>query len=481
MSGERILKGLAALLAAGCLGFGPVAAAPTPIVPVPGAPSDFSELSSRLMPAVVNIATSQRVEGIDDVPRFPRGSPLERFNDLFDDQALREINSLGSGFVISADGIIVTNNHVIDQADEIEVIFQDGARLKAEVVGRDPATDLAVLRVNAGRPLAFVRWGDSDAAKVGEWVIAIGNPFGLGGSVSAGIISARNRNIAATDFDDFIQTDAAINRGNSGGPLFNMRGEVIGVNTAIVSPTGASVGVGFATPADLAQGVAAQLLRFGETRRGSIGVYLAPVTLEAAQRAGLPRPVGALVRRVTDGGPAAQGGLRPGDIILTYDGKPVPDARALARFVTDTAVDRSVTVEYLRAGKRVATIVKADRLVEPSLAARQAAEAQAPAEVGGAQGRVAGMTLAELSPALRRRFDLDDELRGLVVLGIDPRADASEKLKVGDIIVEMSFEAVETLSQARAIAQRAERDRKPILIYVSREGEMTFRSVRPTR
>lgn len=485
MRGERVVTGLLSALAilVGLLGAPSAAAQSTP-VPVPGAPSDFSTLSDRLMPAVVNIATTQRVEGIDEAPRFPRGSPLERFNELFDDQGLREVNSLGSGFIISADGVIVTNNHVIDQADQIEVVFQDGERLTATVVGRDPATDLAVLRVQAGRALPFVRWGDSDGAKVGEWVIAIGNPFGLGGSVSAGIISARNRNIAATDYDDFIQTDAAINRGNSGGPLFNMRGEVIGVNTAIVSPTGASVGVGFATPSDLARSVVQQLLQFGETRRGWIGVYLAPVTQEAAKRAGLARVAGALVRRVTDAGPAARAGLRPGDIVLTYDGRAVSDARQMTRLVVDSAVGRTVTIEYQRAGRRFSTTVEVQRLAEAGAGAsapRNALEENAPGDIAGAQGRVAGLTLAELSPSLRRRFDIDPELRGLVVLGVDPRSDASGKIEVGDVIVEMSFEAVETLSQARALATRAERERRPLLVYLSREGEMTFRSVRPRR
>ncbi len=268
----------------------------------------FADLAETLSPAVVNIATTQRVEGVDDLPRFPPGSPLERFNEGLSEGGA-QITSLGSGFIVSADGVVVTNNHVIEAADAIEVILQNGQRFQAIVVGRDPATDIAVLRVQSRQPLPFVRFGDSDHARVGDIVLAIGNPFGLGGSLSVGVVSARNRGIGAGRYDDFIQTDAAINRGNSGGPLFSTDGEVIGVNTAIVSPSGTSVGVGFATPTSIVRPVVDQILRYGETRRGWLGVRLANLSDEASVRAGYDGEGGAVVTRITPNGPAAAAGL----------------------------------------------------------------------------------------------------------------------------------------------------------------------------
>jgi serine protease Do len=464
------------------LGAAPAAAQVAP------APAGFESLSERLMPAVVNIATSASVEGAEDLPRFPRGSPLERFNDLFGEQGPREVSSLGSGFIISADGVVVTNNHVIEGAEQIEIIFQDGERLKATVVGRDPATDIAVLRVKAGRPLPFVRFGDSGNARVGSWVIAIGNPFGLGASVSAGIVSARNRNIDAGRYDDFIQTDAAINRGNSGGPLFNMAGEVIGVNTAIVSPTGGSVGVGFATPSDLAKSVVDQLLQFGETRRGWLGVRIGTVTPDVARRNNLPRPRGALIASVTEGGPAARAGIRPGDLIMVYDGKEIIESRNLTRLVADTQINRAVAIEYLRGGKRLSTTATILRLDEGRLAALGEGPTTRPPEgsgVGapGAQlGRLMGMTLSEITRDLRKQYALSDDVKGLIVVGIDAGSDAAAKLELGDVIVEMAFEPVETIGQARALAARAERGGgRPLLLYILRDGEATFRSVRNRR
>ena len=284
----------------------------------------FADLNDRLSPAVVNIATSQRVQGVDDLPRFPPGSPMERLNEGLGEGGA-QITSLGSGFIISPDGVVVTNNHVIESADAIEVILQNGQHLEATVVGRDPATDIAVLRVHARAPLPYVEMGDSDSARVGDIVLAIGNPFGLGGSLSVGVVSARNRNIDAGRYDDFIQTDAAINRGNSGGPLFNTDGEVIGVNTAIVSPTGASVGVGFATPTSIVAPVVDQIVRFGETRRGWLGVRLANVTRAVADRAGYEGSNGAAVTRITPNGPAARAGLQTGDIVLRFNGRDIPD------------------------------------------------------------------------------------------------------------------------------------------------------------
>ena len=449
-------------------------------------PDGFAELSDRLMPAVVNIATTQRIGDVGEMPRFPRGSPQERYNDMLGEPT-GEVSSLGSGFVISPDGIIVTNNHVIEEADEIRVIFQNGDQVKATLVGRDVATDIAVLRVKAARPLAYVSWGDSGQARVGEWVIAIGNPFGLGGSVSAGIISARNRNIDAGRYDDFLQTDAAINRGNSGGPLFDMDGAVIGVNTVIVSPTGGSVGVGFATPSELARSVVEQILKFGETRRGWLGVRIAPVSQDVATRNGLAKPKGALVAGITDGSPAAKAGLRPGDVVVAFDGKDIVESRNLTRMVADAQIDRTVTIEFLRSGRKLTAAVKIGRLDEGRTAIASAPSGgagapDAPPASAGERGRILGMTMSELSSELRRAYSIGEDVTGLVVVSVDPASDAASKVRVGDVVVEMTFEPVETIGQARALAARAEKGGpKPVLLYINRNGSMTFRSVRPRR
>jgi serine protease Do len=441
----------------------------------------FGDLAERLMPAVVNIATTQRIDGVGAPPR-PRSGPGSRTDELFGDENLNEVSSLGSGFVVTAQGVVVTNNHVIEGADQIEVIFQDGDRLKAEIVGRDQATDIAVLKVNPPRPLPFVRFGDANRTRVGDLVIAIGNPFGLGGSVSAGIVSARNRNISAGRYDDFIQTDAAINRGNSGGPLFNMQGEVIGVNTAIVSPTGGSVGVGFAAPADLVQSVVNQIIQYGETRRGWLGVRIGLVSQEAAQRAGLQRPRGALVTAITPNSPAAKAGLQPGDIILKFDGRDIAEGRNLTRVVADTPINKTVAVEYARGARRLnanVTVLRLDegRPAPQRLGVRTPDPGGEGEMVRGSEGRVLGMTLSTLTPQLRQRFNLAPETRGLVVVAVDAGSDAAGKVQAGDVIAEMQFTEVETVSEAQRVVQQSPASR-PVLIYMNRGGDMTFRSVK---
>jgi serine protease Do len=437
----------------------------------------FADLAERLSPAVVNIATSQRVEGVDELPRFPPGSPLERFNEGLGEGAA-QITSLGSGFVISADGVVVTNNHVIEAADAIEVILQNGQRFEATVVGRDPATDIAVLRVHTRQPLPYVNMGDSDNARVGDIVLAIGNPFGLGGSLSVGVVSARNRNIDAGRYDDFIQTDAAINRGNSGGPLFDMSGDVIGVNTAIVSPTGASVGVGFATPTSIVRPVVEQLLRYGEIRRGWVGVRLANITAAAAERAGYRGEGGALVTRVTPDGPAAAAGLRPGDIVLRFGERAVADSRSLTRMVGESAVGAQVPIEIVREGRRMTVTATIERLEEADSGVRvsRGDGDVAPRRDGGPRGgRIFGVALSELDASLREEFQIEPDVRGLVVLSVDIGAANDGVVRPGDVIEAMAFQPTNTIIAARAIAGEAAVGEHAIVVRINRDGAVTYR------
>jgi serine protease Do len=440
--------------------------------------SGYADLTERLSPAVVNIATSQRVEGVEDLPRFPPGSPLGRLNEGLGEA---QITSLGSGFIISADGVVVTNNHVIEAADAIEVILQNGLRFEATVVGRDPATDIAVLRVHAGQPLPYVNMGDSDTARVGDIVLAIGNPFGLGGSLSVGVVSARNRNIDAGRYDDFIQTDAAINRGNSGGPLFDLEGDVIGVNTAIVSPTGASVGVGFATPTSIVRPVVEQLVRYGETRRGWLGVRLANLNRAAMGRAGLASDRGAVVTRITPDGPAAAAGLRPGDIVLSFDGRDVVDSRALTRMVGEAQVGAQVPIEIIRDGARMTLTATIQRLEENAGGERVARRggATAPRSDGGPRGgRIFGIALSELDASLREEFQIEPDVRGLVVLAVDVGGQNEGVLRPGDVIEAMAFQATDSVAAARAIAGRAAIGEHAIVVRINRDGDVTYRRLR---
>ena len=439
----------------------------------------FADLNDRLSPAVVNIATSQRVQGVEDLPRFPPGSPMERLNEGLGEGGA-QITSLGSGFIISPDGVVITNNHVIESADAIEVILQNGQRLEATVVGRDPATDIAVLRVHARAPLPYVEMGDSDTARVGDIVLAIGNPFGLGGSLSVGVVSARNRNIDAGRYDDFIQTDAAINRGNSGGPLFNTDGEVIGVNTAIVSPTGASVGVGFATPTSIVRPVVEQIVRFGETRRGWLGVRLANVTRAVADRAGYDGASGAAVTRITPDGPAARAGLRPGDIVLRFNGRDIPDSRALTRLVGEAQVGTTATIDIIREGRRQQITANIERLEETTGGARVArgeeGGGETPRSDGGPRGgRIFGIALSELDASLREEFQIEPDVQGLVVLAVDVGAENEGVLRPGDVIEALGPQATDSISDARAVAGRAAIGEHAIIARINRDGAVTYR------
>ncbi len=439
----------------------------------------FADLNDRLSPAVVNIATSQRVEGIEDLPRFPPGSPMERLNEGQGEGGGAQITSLGSGFIISPDGVVVTNNHVVESADAIEVILQNGRRHEATVIGRDPATDIAVLRVHAGQPLPYVNMGDSDTARVGDIVLAIGNPFGLGGSLSVGVVSARNRNIDAGRYDDFIQTDAAINRGNSGGPLFNTDGEVIGVNTAIVSPTGASVGVGFATPTSIVRPVVDQIVRFGEIRRGWLGVRLANMNRAAADRAGYEGSTGAVVTRITPNGPAARAGLHAGDVVLRFNGQDIPDSRALTRMGGEAEVGTNATIEIIREGRRMQITAHIERLEETDGGARVARgddNGDTPRRDGGPRGgRIFGIALSELDASLREEFQIEPNVQGLVVLAVDVGAENEGVLRPGDVIEAIGPAATDTIAAARAIAGRAAIGEHAIVARINRDGAVTYR------
>lgn len=468
------MRAVLAALAATCLAFLAIPAALAQ-------PRDgFGDLADRLSPAVVNISAAQRMRAEASLPTFPPGSPLERFNDLLGDNP-RVANSLGSGFIIDASGLVVTNNHVIEEADEVEVVFTDGRTLPADIVGVDPATDLAVLRIRGGSgDFPFVRFGDSDAARVGDWVIAIGNPFGLGGSLTAGVISARGREIGGR-YDDYLQTDVAINRGNSGGPLFDMDGRVVGVNTAIFSPTGASVGISFSIPSNIAAPVVRQLSQFGETRRGWLGVNVQAVTADTAEALGLSSPRGAIVSRVDPDGPAYAAGIERGDLILAFDGEIVPDDRRLPRMVADTPIGSRVSIDVLRRGEPLSLEVEVARLDEPDAVTPRpvGADADTPG-VTPSSRTLFGLTLAPITDALRRTHRLHPDARGLVVTAVEAGSDAAGKVRVGDVVEEIAWTAVANVDEARQIARTAAGETgRPVLFSLNRQGQFVLQSLRP--
>ncbi|MCB1353521.1 MAG: Do family serine endopeptidase [Rhodobacteraceae bacterium] len=444
-------------------------------------PDSFADLAEGLSPAVVNITSTTNVATPDQSlrPIIPEGSPFEDlFRDFLDRQQggqrqQRRSSALGSGFLISEDGYIVTNNHVIESADEISVELFSGELLDAHIVGVDPRTDIALLKVDREEPLPFVPFGDSDAARVGDWVLAIGNPLGQGFSVSAGIVSARNRTLQG-NYDDFIQTDAAINRGNSGGPLFNMDGAVIGVNTAILSPNGGSIGIGFAMSSAVVERVVNQLRDFGETRRGWLGVRIQNVDPDMAEALGRKSTDGAMVTDVPDG-PAKRAGIQTGDVILTFDGEHIDDTRELVRIVADTAVGRSVDVVVLRNGEEKSLKVDIGRLEEePTLAA---ASVDTPDEAAPSEETVLGMSVVAVTDALRDQYGIGADVRGgLVVLSVEDGSDAYAKgMREGDVISEVGQEAVTTPQDMNRRIEAAEAaGRNSILLLVRRDGAPRF-------
>jgi serine protease Do len=459
-------------------------------------PENIADVAEKVIDAVVNISTSQKVEargggsggGQQAVPQLPPGSPFEEFFEEFfknrrgqggDDQAPnrppRRVNSLGSGFIVDAAGVVITNNHVIADADEITVILTDGTRLKAEVVGKDTKTDLAVLRVKPTKPLKAVKFGDSDKVRLGEWVIAIGNPFSLGGSVTAGIVSARNRDINSGPYDNYIQTDAAINRGNSGGPLFNLDGDVIGVNTAIISPSGGSIGIGFAVPSKVVQAVASSLQQFGEIRRGWLGVKIQQVTDEIAESLNIKPARGALIAGIDDKGPAKPAGIEAGDVIIKFDGKDIKEMRDLPRIVADTPVGRDVEVVIVRKGKEEKKTVKLGRLDDEKPV--KASATPAPADDKSVVQKSLGLQLSNMSDELRKKYKIKDAVKGVVITGVDASSVASDKrLTAGSTIVAIEQEQMTGAAevQKKVDALKKAGKKTALLLVATAEGDMLF-------
>jgi serine protease Do len=453
-------------------------------------PDSVADVAEGLQDAVVNISTTQTLKGsAENVPNAPgpKGSPFEEFfDDFFDDEEKdgmpRKVSSLGSGFVIDPAGLVVTNNHVIEGADEIIINFTDGSKLKVvKILGHDPKTDLALLQVEPKKPLKAVTFGDSAKMRVGDWVMAIGNPFGLGGSVTVGIISATKRDINAGPYDDFLQTDAAINRGNSGGPLFNMDGQVIGVNTAIISPTGGSIGIGFAVPSNSAVQVIDQLKQYGETRRGWLGVHVQNVTDEVAASLGLQEPKGALVAKVSPDSPAATAGIQPSDVILKFDGQAIDNMRSLPRAVAATPIGKSVPVELLRRGQNIDLAVTIGRLPESEEAEDAAASEEQEAPVPEPEREdLLGLSIAPLTDELRQRYNIGKSIDGVVITEVQSNSPAAQKgVKPGDVIVEITQEKVKQPQdvKTRLLAVKKSGRKSVLLLLSDAKGELRFVAV----
>ncbi len=463
------------------------------------APDSFADLVDKLMPTVVNITTTQNVPQtgpkLRDMPQLPPGSPFEElFKEFFDrrggeEQQKRRGTSLGSGFIIDGEGYIVTNNHVIQGAEDITVILRDDTQLKAKLIGSDSRVDVAVLKVEPPnkKPLPAVKFGDSDKSRVGDWVIAIGNPFGLGHSVTAGIISARGRSLNDS-LDDYLQTDAAINKGNSGGPLFNAEGEVIGVNTAIYSPSGTNAGLAFSIPSNLVKQVADQLREFGRVKRGWIGVSYQSVTDDIADSFGLDRARGVLVANVVADGPAAKAGLKRNDIIVGFAGQDVPDLRRFPRLVANARVGSTVDVPVWRQGKEQPLKLRIGEQDEPEKTnvAAQGGGTKKPTEPDQPVTSTIeqlGLTLQKVSDQLREKYGLSDSVKGVVVTKVVPNSPAAEKqLQAGDVILEVDQKPVTTPQEVTEIVAKLQAQKKrSVLLFVERQGDPRFAALRLTK
>ena len=441
----------------------------------------FADLVDEISPAVVNITTSKEIESSGSLlPEIPKGSPLEDlFRNLPNQNGLngspkrRRTSALGSGFIISETGLVVTNNHVIEQADEILIELFSGEELKATLVGTDPKTDIALLKVEYDKPLSFVKFGNSDLARVGDWVMAVGNPLGQGFSVSAGIISARNRSLRGS-YDDFIQTDAAINRGNSGGPLFNMEGEVLGVNTAIISPNGGSIGIGFSMASNVVSKVVDQLEKYGETRRGWLGVSIQDVSDDIAAAKDLDSTDGALVTNTPDG-PAKNAGVKVADVIISFDNQLIKNTRALVKIVGATEVGKIVKITVMRNGeKKVLEVTVGHReQVEASLAndSSKKQNLDEPLDI-----EVSGMVVSSLTKEWKDALKLEPETTGVVVISVEDDSTASEKgILAGDLIIEANQKKVSDIKQFNDSLNITKNSGKPsILLLIRRNGNQRF-------
>jgi serine protease Do len=459
-------------------------------------PDGISDVAESVIDAVVNISTKQKIDVgavVERRPNLPPGSPFDEFFDEFfknrrgpggpdsgDNGSPRRVNSLGSGFIIDPSGIVVTNNHVIADADEITVILNDGTQIKAEIVGRDTKTDLAVLKFAPPKPLKAVKFGDSDKLRLGEWVIAIGNPFSLGGTVTAGIVSARNRDINSGPYDNYIQTDAAINRGNSGGPLFNLNGEVIGVNTAIISPSGGSIGIGFAVPSKTVVGVVEQLRQFGETRRGWLGVRIQQVNDEIAESLNIKPPRGALIAGIDEKGPAKPAGIEPGDVVVKFDGRDIKEMRDLPKIVAETPVGKDVEVLVIRKGKEEKKTVRLGRLEDgekqAALAAKKDDAVTTPDDKSSVQ-KALGLNLANLTDELRKKYKIKDKVKGVLITAVDDNSAAAQKrLTAGAVIVELQQEPVTNAADLQARIEKLKKEGKKaaVLLVANGDGDTTF-------
>ncbi len=486
-------SGFAAALACLCA-FLPAraTAAPQTIASLPVAHlPDFADLAQRLLPSVVNVSTTANIEttarnGLPPMPQFPPGSPFEEFFKNFynhyqngqQPQKKEKIYALGSGFIIDAQrGYIVTNNHVIKNAEKIKVTLSDNTTVPAKLIGKDPKTDLAVLQIKPPHPLTAAVWGDSDAARIGSWVLTIGNPFGLGGTVTAGIVSARQRNIDEGPYDEFIQTDAPINRGNSGGPMFNQQGEVVGIDTAIYSPSGGSVGIGFAIPSNLARNIVAQLITHGKVKRAWLGVRIQEMTPEIAQNLGLSNAEGALVSSVFPKGPAEKAGLKSGDVILKFNGRAIKEMRQLPLMVAEAPVGKDATIDIWRKGKKKTFSVDLAEM-SPSMENNKAPQPQekTPPKPEVLKLPHLGIGLSALTSALRDTYKVPQDVKGAVITYVDPNSDAAEKdIEVGDVISEVDQVNVDSPAQAaKNIAAAEKAGDKSVLLFVSRGDDVRF-------
>lgn len=452
----------------------------------------FADVVEKLLPSVVSVTTSanqtENADNLDSSDNFPPGSPYQEFFQQFFDGNVpdldsRRIASMGSGFIVNPDGYILTNNHVVDGSSDILVTMFDGTNYKAEIVGRDKKTDIALIKINPKKKLTTVEFANSDNLRVGDWVLAIGNPYGLGNTVTAGIVSARARDIQAGPYDDFIQTDVSINRGNSGGPLFSADGKLVGVNTAIFSPSGGSVGISFAIPANMAKWVLDNLLKNGKIQRGKIGVKVQSVTDEIAETLGLKLTAGALVASVDADGSAAKAGIEPGDVILKFNGVRITAMRNLPRMVAETQVGKNVPIIIFRNGKELSLKILIDEMPDDSLNLQNQNKKQknpiSALEIIPLEPL--GVAVAKLTPALRDRYKISRFLSGVLIVEVNPNSDAASKgLKPGDVISEVNrTEVLNPQDLEKQILVAKEKKAKSILMLVDGPLGLRFVAVKP--